>query len=95
MPGSNAMARANPTRFCIPPEISEGIFSRSFSMTVEQKVAFPLSRHTELSADDLKKRAHELLASVGIVLRSHVASSRKENNNESNQQHVRKNDKQG
>jgi phospholipid/cholesterol/gamma-HCH transport system ATP-binding protein len=36
------------------------------SMTVEQNVEFPLSRHTEMSAEDLKKRARELLASVGM-----------------------------
>jgi len=36
------------------------------SMTVEQNVEFPLSRHTEMSSEDLKKRARELLASVGM-----------------------------
>jgi phospholipid/cholesterol/gamma-HCH transport system ATP-binding protein len=36
------------------------------SMTVEQNVEFPLSRHTEMSAEDLKQRARELLASVGM-----------------------------
>ena len=36
------------------------------SMTVEENVEFPLSRHTALSPEDLKKRARELLASVGL-----------------------------
>ena len=36
------------------------------SMTVGQNVEFPLSRHTGLSADELKNRARELLASVGM-----------------------------
>lgn len=36
------------------------------SMTVERNVEFPLERHTELSAEDRKKRANELLASVGM-----------------------------
>ena len=36
------------------------------SLTVEQNVEFPLSRHTALSADNEKGRARELLASVGM-----------------------------
>jgi phospholipid/cholesterol/gamma-HCH transport system ATP-binding protein len=36
------------------------------SMTVEQNVEFPLSRHTKLSPEDRKKRAGEILASVGM-----------------------------
>jgi phospholipid/cholesterol/gamma-HCH transport system ATP-binding protein len=36
------------------------------SMTVEQNVEFPLSRHTELSREDLKNRTRDLLASVGM-----------------------------
>ena len=36
------------------------------SMTVERNVEFPLERHTNLSAEDRKKRANELLASVGM-----------------------------
>jgi hypothetical protein len=32
MSGSKASARASPTRFCMPPEISEGIFLRSLSI---------------------------------------------------------------
>ena len=36
------------------------------SMTVEENVMFPLRRHTRLSASDLKQRAHDLLAGVGM-----------------------------
>src|SRR5258706_7584776 len=36
------------------------------SLTVEENVAFPLSRHTQLSAAARKDRARELLASVGM-----------------------------
>ena len=36
------------------------------SLTVEENVAFPLSRHTQLSAAERKDRARELLASVGM-----------------------------
>ena len=36
------------------------------SMTVEQNAEFPLSRHATLSAEDRKKRAGEILASVGM-----------------------------
>src|SRR5438552_1111302 len=36
------------------------------SLTVEENVAFPLSRHTTMSDADRKKKAHELLASVGM-----------------------------
>jgi phospholipid/cholesterol/gamma-HCH transport system ATP-binding protein len=36
------------------------------SLTVEENVEFPLSRHTTLSADDRKRRARELLSSVGM-----------------------------
>jgi phospholipid/cholesterol/gamma-HCH transport system ATP-binding protein len=36
------------------------------SMTVEENVAFPLRRHTQLSESDRKKRVRELLASVGM-----------------------------
>jgi phospholipid/cholesterol/gamma-HCH transport system ATP-binding protein len=36
------------------------------SLNVEQNVAFPLARHTSMSDADRKKRARELLASVGM-----------------------------
>ncbi len=36
------------------------------SLTVEQNVAFPLTRHTDLSAAERKERARELLAGVGM-----------------------------
>jgi len=36
------------------------------SLTVEQNVEFPLSRHTALSAEERKSRARELLESVGM-----------------------------
>jgi phospholipid/cholesterol/gamma-HCH transport system ATP-binding protein len=36
------------------------------SLTVEQNVEFPLSRHTTLSAEERKTRALKLLASVGM-----------------------------
>jgi len=36
------------------------------SLTVEQNVEFPLSRHTALSAEERKSRARELLGSVGM-----------------------------
>jgi len=36
------------------------------SLTVEENVAFPLSRHTNISAADRKKRVRELLGSVGM-----------------------------
>lgn len=36
------------------------------SMSIEENVAFPLRRHTTLSADDRLARVHELLASVGM-----------------------------
>jgi phospholipid/cholesterol/gamma-HCH transport system ATP-binding protein len=36
------------------------------SLTVEQNVEFPLSRHTTLDAKERKSRARELLASVGM-----------------------------
>lgn len=36
------------------------------SLTIEENVAFPLGRHTRLSEDEQKRRARELLASVGI-----------------------------
>src|SRR5712671_5184185 len=36
------------------------------SLTVEENVAFPLSRHTQLSPAETKDRARELLASVGM-----------------------------
>lgn len=36
------------------------------SLTVEENVMFPLSRHTALSAEERKARARELLASVGM-----------------------------
>lgn len=36
------------------------------SLTVEDNVAFPLSRHTNTSAADRKKRVRELLGSVGM-----------------------------
>jgi phospholipid/cholesterol/gamma-HCH transport system ATP-binding protein len=36
------------------------------SLTVEENVAFPLSRHTEKSAEEQKKRARQLLADVGM-----------------------------
>jgi len=36
------------------------------SMTVEENVAFPLKRHTTLSAADRKSRVKQLLASVGM-----------------------------
>jgi phospholipid/cholesterol/gamma-HCH transport system ATP-binding protein len=36
------------------------------SLTVEQNVAFPLERHSEMSGTERKKRVHELLSSVGM-----------------------------
>jgi phospholipid/cholesterol/gamma-HCH transport system ATP-binding protein len=36
------------------------------SLTVEQNVAFPLSRHSKLSASEIKDRVRELLTSVGM-----------------------------
>jgi phospholipid/cholesterol/gamma-HCH transport system ATP-binding protein len=36
------------------------------SLTVEENVAFPLARHTELSGAELKTRVRELLSSVGM-----------------------------
>lgn len=36
------------------------------SMTIEQNVEFPLKRHTNLSAEDRKKRVDELLKTVGM-----------------------------
>ena len=36
------------------------------SLTVEENVAFPLSRHTNIPAADRKKRVRELLGSVGM-----------------------------
>ncbi len=36
------------------------------SLTVEENVLFPLSRHTTLNAEERKTRARELLASVGM-----------------------------
>jgi phospholipid/cholesterol/gamma-HCH transport system ATP-binding protein len=36
------------------------------SLTVEENVAFPLSRHTTMPGTDRKKRARELLGSVGM-----------------------------
>ncbi len=36
------------------------------SLTVEENVAFPLRRHSEMSDGQLKKRVRELLASVGM-----------------------------
>jgi phospholipid/cholesterol/gamma-HCH transport system ATP-binding protein len=36
------------------------------SLTVEENVAFPLSRHSKLSAGERKDRVRELLASVGL-----------------------------
>jgi phospholipid/cholesterol/gamma-HCH transport system ATP-binding protein len=36
------------------------------SLTVEQNVEFPLNRHSKLSEADRKKKARELLASVGM-----------------------------
>src|SRR5437016_796472 len=36
------------------------------SLTVEENVAFPLSRHTNQSAAEQKDRVHELLADVGM-----------------------------
>ena len=36
------------------------------SLTVEENVAFPLSRHTPMPESDRKKRARELLSSVGM-----------------------------
>ena len=36
------------------------------SLTVEENIAFPLSRHTNISAADRKKRVRELLGSVGM-----------------------------
>jgi phospholipid/cholesterol/gamma-HCH transport system ATP-binding protein len=36
------------------------------SLTVEDNVAFPLSRHTKMSDDERKNRVHELLADVGM-----------------------------
>jgi phospholipid/cholesterol/gamma-HCH transport system ATP-binding protein len=36
------------------------------SLTVEENVGFPLSRHTSISAADRKKRVRELLGSIGM-----------------------------
>jgi phospholipid/cholesterol/gamma-HCH transport system ATP-binding protein len=36
------------------------------SMTILENVEFPLARHTDLSESDRRKRAHELLDSVGM-----------------------------
>ncbi|HEX3875391.1 MAG TPA: ATP-binding cassette domain-containing protein [Bryobacteraceae bacterium] len=36
------------------------------SLTVQDNVAFPLARHTELSLEDRRKKARELLKSVGM-----------------------------
>lgn len=36
------------------------------SLTIGENVAFPLSRHTQLSADERKARVKELLSSVGL-----------------------------
>src|SRR5438105_14393580 len=36
------------------------------SLTVEENVAFPLSRHAKVSSDERSKRVHELLADVGM-----------------------------
>src|SRR6266700_2065084 len=36
------------------------------SLTVEENVAFPLSRHSKLSAGERRDRVRELLASVGL-----------------------------
>src|SRR5260370_11127915 len=36
------------------------------SLTIEQNVAFPLKRHTQLKEAELKKRVHELLSSVDM-----------------------------
>jgi phospholipid/cholesterol/gamma-HCH transport system ATP-binding protein len=36
------------------------------SLTVEDNVVFPLTRHTRMSGDERKQRARELLASVGM-----------------------------
>ena len=36
------------------------------SLTIEQNVDFPLSRHADLSASQRKDKVHELLSSVGI-----------------------------
>src|SRR6202030_802234 len=36
------------------------------SLTVEENVAFPLKRHTDIPAADRKKRVRELLGSVGM-----------------------------
>jgi len=36
------------------------------SLSVEENVAFPLNRHTKLSADERKKKTKELLANVGM-----------------------------
>jgi len=36
------------------------------SLTVEENVAFPLSRHTRMSGEEQKERVRELLADVGM-----------------------------
>src|SRR2546428_5590854 len=36
------------------------------SLTIEENVAFPLSRHAKVSTDERSKRVHELLADVGM-----------------------------
>src|SRR5579872_4513519 len=36
------------------------------SLTVEENVAFPLRRHTDLSESQLRRRVQELLSSVGL-----------------------------
>ena len=40
------------------------------SLTVEQNVAFPLERHTKMSASERSARVKELLSSVGMERRS-------------------------
>ena len=36
------------------------------SLTIEENVAFPMSRHSRMSSEERKQRARELLASVGM-----------------------------
>src|SRR5437899_10588503 len=36
------------------------------SLTIEENVAFPLSRHAKVSTDERSERVHELLADVGM-----------------------------
>ena len=45
------------------------------SLTVEENVAFPLSRHSQEPADKQKERVHQLLESVGMEAHVHKMPS--------------------